>query len=99
MADQQSEGAEDRYATIAAAFLGRVSQRLQSLEPKDLSAADVAQWTTVAIKLQQAAQLNRSRGYDRQARLTSMTQTDDPETSQRALLDDDFPNANRTEAE
>ena len=56
-----------RIATVGSAFLGKVAQRLQTLKPEELSAADVARWTDVALKLQQAGQPHD--GYDREARL------------------------------
>jgi len=44
----------DRYATIGSAFLAKVARRLQSIDPDDLSAADLARWTDIALKLEQA---------------------------------------------
>jgi hypothetical protein len=56
----------ERLATVGSAFLGKVAQRLQTLKPEELSAADVARWTDVALKLQQAGQ--QATPYDREAR-------------------------------
>jgi hypothetical protein len=55
-----------RFATIGSAFLGKVAQRLQTLKPEELSAADVARWTDVATKLVQAGATLEP--YDREAR-------------------------------
>jgi hypothetical protein len=67
----------ERLATVGSAFLGKVAQRLQTLKPDELSAADVARWTDVALKLQQAGQQHDV--YDRDAR----------ERSQRITVDDE----------
>lgn len=56
-----------RYATVGSAFLGKVAQRLTSLNPEELSAADVARWTDVAVKLQQLGQ--EPGRYDREGRI------------------------------
>lgn len=61
------------YAAIGSAFLGKVAQRLQNLKPEELSAADVARWTDVALKLEQAG--HRST-YNRADRLSRMQITD-----------------------
>jgi hypothetical protein len=78
-----NEQERQRIATIGSAFLGKVAQRLQTLQPEELSAADVARWTDVALKLQQAGQPHT--GYDREARLESqqlrpLSEEDEPIT-------------------
>jgi hypothetical protein len=65
MADQ-----DDRYATIGSAFLGKVAQRLTTLKPEELSAADVARWTDVAIKLRDAGRAHTR--FNRDERLASI---------------------------
>ena len=62
-----NEQERQRIATVGSAFLGKVAQRLQTLQPEELSAADVARWTDVALKLQQAGQPHT--GYDREQRV------------------------------
>jgi hypothetical protein len=69
MTDQPSRDQQrDRLVTIGSAFLGKVAQRLTTLNPDELSPADLARWTDVAAKLVQAG--NHRPAYDRDARLT-----------------------------
>jgi len=42
----------DRHARLAMAFLQRVAQRLQQIDPSELSPADMAKWLDVATKLE-----------------------------------------------
>jgi len=70
MTDQPSRDQQrDRLVTIGSAFLGKVAQRLTTLNPDELSAADLARWTDVAAKLVQAG--NHRPAYDRDARLAA----------------------------
>lgn len=64
MADDEMR---ERYATVGSAFLGKVAQRLAKVDPDELSPADLARWTDVAMKLQQAGQ--RHSTYDRNQRM------------------------------
>lgn len=68
-----------RYATVGTAFLGKVAQRLQNIEVEKLSAADVARWTEVAMKLEQAGQLRRNHPGRRDEYLSQITRPEGSE--------------------
>lgn len=71
-----------RYAMTGTVFLGKVAERLKSLKVEELSAADIARWTEVAMKLEQAGALRRNSPGRREEYLEGITR---PEVGESAL--------------
>lgn len=67
--------ADERLRTIGSAFLAKVARRLADIDPNELGPADLARWTDVALKLEEAG--SRREPYDRAARLAAAREAAD----------------------